>query len=208
MLPPQMRLVLLFALIASMVAGCEGGSNESVSAMDLPAALRQADHLLGAVDHAMAKCPDAPANSLQIPPSIIKRLQEGSYFDPQVRSWVQRTIRAQEKLNTCRQPVVADAIPRAERARQLAHRLEQTDDLSLDFLDAFGSVSSRTQDWVVAEGAAGSQTEDAIATFRATLEAFAEFKRDNESGAFVNDTEFELALQERLSPYLDALRDA
>lgn len=209
MLPPQMPCrLLLLALISLIVVGCAGGSSGPVSAEDLPAALREADQLLGAVDAAMAKCPEAPASSLQIPPSIIERVRRDSFFDPKVRSWVQMTIRAQEKLNACTLPAVAEAIPKAERARQLAHRLEPTDDVSPDFVEPFGSVASRTQDWVAAEGSASSQLEDAITTLRGALDAFGAFKRDIEAGAFANDTELQLALQERLSPYLRAIRDA
>lgn len=199
---------VLFALTSLLVVGCAGGSNGSVSAEDLPAALREADRLLGTVDTAMRKCPEAQADALRIPPSIIDRAQKNSLFDVKVRAWVQSTIRAQTKLNACVLPAVADAIPQAERARQLAHRLEPTGEVSADFIEAFGSVASRTQDWVAAEGAASSQLQDAVAAFRAALDAFAAFKRDIDSGAFASDTELQVALEQRLSPYLRALRNA
>ncbi len=201
------RWLWLLVLTAPVIAGCAGSSDGSVSANDLPAALREADRHLGAVESAMARCPEPPATSLEIPPSIVKRLQRDSYFDPMVRSWAEGTIRAQERLNACRQPALADAIPESDRARRLAHEPDPTELVSLEFLDAFGSVASRTQDWVVAEGALNTYLADASATIRATLDAFAQFSEDIEAGAFPTDAELQLAAQERLSPHTDAFRD-
>jgi len=156
----------------------------------------------------MARAPEPPASAMQVPPGLFERLARNGFFDPKVRAWARSTVRAEARLNVRRVPIYIATLPKAERARTLAHEIDPTEAISLDFIEAYGAFATAEQQWVEAEAVVTSDLKDDMVVLTRTVNEYERFLADANAGAFGSQAELENAAQTRLEPLIRELKEA